>query len=469
MNQSINKLKNGQLIIFNDEEDELQFIEKLSIQYLSIYSCNHIKFNISSKSLISLKINNSYVRTLKFISQLTQLWILELNNVQLKQIKPLSYLHNLRNLSLRGNKLLNIDGIQMMTNLLVLNLSEVQTDVKNFSLLPIKQLSRLIQLNLYSCSVKTTNFLPNNLKLLNISCNSKVDIQSIKDHNLHQLIVDHCQLADIEVICQQKDLVELNLQRNLGIDISFLKNLQKLFKLNLCDFSLTEIGIISELSVLRELELSDNKIENITPIQTLVNLWKLTLNRNNISNIQPLRTLVRMKTLELANNPLTDISALCTMKNLRVLEIYKTNVNSIEPLQELTELTELVLHNNKISDISPLKELKKLKMLDLRQNSVYSLHVLRNHQYVDNFLIKQGTDFDFTKNREKQQSRKNSSLIEMNQQQHILQQMGIINIQSKFKYVRQTCIAQLQQQQYSLIHLTNKLISWIQQTYSWHE
>ncbi|CAL6001136.1 leucine-rich_repeat-containing protein [Hexamita inflata] len=467
MNQSINQLKNGYLKIVNDEEHELQFIEKLNIKFLSIYN-NHIKFNIESKSLYSLIIQNSYVRTLKFISQLTQLWILELNNVQLKQIRPLSNLHNLRNLSLSGNKLLNIDGIQQMTNLLVLNLSEVQTDVKNFSLLPIKQLSRLIQLNLYSCSVKTTNFLPNNLKLLNISCNSKVDIQSIKDHNLHQLIVDHCQLADIEVICLQKNLVELNLKRNLGIDISFLKNLQKLFKLNLCDCNLTEIEILGELSELRELELSDNKIENISPIQTLVKLWKLTLNRNNISNIQPLRTLVCMKTLELANNPLTDISALCTMKNLRILEIYKTNVKSIEPLQELTELTELVLHNNKISDISPLKELKKLKMLDLR-NSVYSLHVLRHHQYVNNFLIQQGTDFDFTKNREKQQSCKNASLIETNQQQHILQQMGKINILSKYKYVRQTCIAQLQQQQYNLIHLTNKLISYIQQIHGMNE
>ncbi|MCP4108807.1 MAG: leucine-rich repeat domain-containing protein, partial [Desulfobacteraceae bacterium] len=177
-----------------------------------------------------------------------------------------------------------------------------------------------------------------------------------------------------------------HLRSNKIPDISALKELKNLTKLELGWNEISDISILKELKSLTVLFLHCNKILNISVLKNLKNLAELILAGNKISDISAVKKLPNLTYLDLESNHISDISALKDLKNLTYLSLFRNEVSDISGLKELKNLVELNLYENKVSDISALEDLKNLKKLNLVYNDVsdiFGLKELKNLEKVD--------------------------------------------------------------------------------------
>ncbi|EDH3593760.1 hypothetical protein GCV60_10475 [Listeria monocytogenes] len=99
-------------------------------------------------------------------------------------------------------------------------------------------------------------------------------------------------------------------------DLSPVKDLKKLYNLQLGDCGISDISSLSNLKTLTHLYLSDNNISDISPLANLTGLVSLTLQNNEISDISSLSKIVRIDLLDLRNNQISDVSPLRNLKQL---------------------------------------------------------------------------------------------------------------------------------------------------------
>jgi Leucine-rich repeat (LRR) protein len=200
------------------------------------------------------------------------------------------------------------------------------------------------------------------------------------------------------------NLQELNLSRNPISDLSELKYLKKLTKLELrtiylhkegeSDLSplseltnlkhldlywnhITDLSPLASLVNLESLDLSHNEINDLTPIANLTNLRKLDLSSNDLRDLSPLAKLTKLTNLYFWENPIEDITVLGNFTYLEVLKIRSTRVKNFDVLGKLGNLTSLSLAYNDVEDHKFLSKLKKLKVLDLSGNDISDISFLR--------------------------------------------------------------------------------------------
>ncbi|EKP7339205.1 InlB B-repeat-containing protein [Listeria monocytogenes] len=104
-------------------------------------------------------------------------------------------------------------------------------------------------------------------------------------------------------------------------DLSPVKDLKKLYNLQLGDCGISDISSLSNLKTLTHLYLSDNNISDISPLVNLTGLVRLTLQNNEISDISSLSKLVRIDLLNLSNNQISDVSPLSKLNGLLTASI----------------------------------------------------------------------------------------------------------------------------------------------------
>jgi len=163
-------------------------------------------------------------------------------------------------------------------------------------------------------------------------------------------------------------ITDLSLGGNEIDDISPLKNLANLRKLNLGGY------------------LGGNHIKNLNPLKKLTSLEELTLNRNQIRDLSPLQNLSNLKVLDLSRNNITNLQPLAKLTSLTELNLWSNRIRDLSPVSGLQKLTELNLNNNLISDISPLKDLKSLEKLWLRHNHIRNFKPVEHLQGIKLFL-----------------------------------------------------------------------------------
>ncbi|RJZ13404.1 Internalin-A [Listeria monocytogenes] len=104
-------------------------------------------------------------------------------------------------------------------------------------------------------------------------------------------------------------------------DLSPVKDLKKLYNLQLGGCGISDISSLSNLKTLTHLYLSDNNISDISPLANLTGLESLTLQNNEISDISSLSKLVRIELLNLSNNQISDVSPLSKLNGLLTASI----------------------------------------------------------------------------------------------------------------------------------------------------
>ncbi len=159
-------------------------------------------------------------------------------------------------------------------------------------------------------------------------------------------------------------------------DLSFLRRLTKLERLNLHGQEVGDITLLSGLTHVKGLDLSSNQVGDISPLTNLTNLKVLDLSSNQITDITPLSNLTNLRGLWLSDNQISGISPLTGLSKLVILDLGGNQVGDISPLSGLTSLWCLFLGSNRIGDVNPLANLTDLRFLTLEHNRIQSISPL---------------------------------------------------------------------------------------------
>lgn len=153
-------------------------------------------------------------------------------------------------------------------------------------------------------------------------------------------------ISDIKLLEKFTNLETLSMQ---GVhfpkkDIpKWMTFLEKLHIMNPSERYMIDLSPLKKLKYLKRLDLMDTSFKDIKTIEALKNLEVLELTATKVSNLKPI----------------------ISLKNLTYLNLSHCSVSDLKPLSSLTNLQELYLYNTKISDLGPLKNLRNLKVLNI--------------------------------------------------------------------------------------------------------
>jgi internalin A len=172
-------------------------------------------------------------------------------------------------------------------------------------------------------------------------------------------------LQDLGAIAKLPQLQRASLVVSPNADLRPLIRLKKLTALRLAYAA--QVAALAQVKTLTELVLTRCPIHELTWIKGLKNLHKLQLNESQIKDVAALRSLTRLIWLDLhGSKQLADISGLSQLKQLKTLYLgHAYPLRDLGPLRSLVELEALRIGNTSVSDLSPLAGLKRLRELDL--------------------------------------------------------------------------------------------------------
>lgn len=347
--KAISKPKGG---IFKEDVTNVQ---NLYLNNKDIESLEGLSYFTNLKNLY---ISGNKVKDLIPIKSLYSLEKINLENNQVEDISDLKGLYNLKELYLRGNKIQNIDSLSNLNNLTNLDLGKNKISKLN----GISNLTRLTYLKLDDNYVDDISYLKNltNLKTLYLSRNDITNYSYVS--SFYDKLID-------------KDF-------NLNYPVSITDaNLNQIIR--------KEIGKPSgdlyykDLTGIRELDLSNASIYNLTGIKHLTSLEKLNLSGIKTSDFSELQYLKSLKELNLNNTTSYNKSFLSSLTKLEKLYLSKANVygSDLTYLKDLVKLTDLDLSDNYISsNLEKLTSLNNLLKLNLKGNSsLTSIEPLKNY------------------------------------------------------------------------------------------
>ena len=339
--------------------------DHLDIKFLDMSDCNMLDDFTPLKKLNNLEqLDISGCRNFKDLSLLNNMPKLKVLNLALTGIEDISNLPDFPDLEVLSLKLLRIKDIDVLA-----------------------KYQKLHDLVLWYCSALT-----------NINVVSGL-------HELRLLDIDSCTgIKSIEPIRNLTKLVYLNLNFLKMEDLSPIQNLINLqtFTMEFSPLALTEqnLSYFEGLTDIRFLGLRNRMIRNLKYFQNMTKMAEMELGGNVINNLTPLENMTEMQILNLStNSTLMDISPLHKMqklqklhlnglsspkggriemlvsdisvaKELKSLKVFESNFNKklkdISPLQYCSQLEEFSVNSCLgIEDITPLRFCKKLTLISV--------------------------------------------------------------------------------------------------------
>lgn len=171
-----------------------------------------------------------------------------------------------------------------------------------------------------------------------------------------------------------------------GIDISKRNKHEKLINLRsitLSDNNVSDISFVEKSKrTLRILTVRNNPIKDISCLKNIYCLRKLDLDTTGVEDISPLAKTGTLHYLRIANSPVTSLNAFVGNRQLEVLSLEYTGVTDLSFLKDLPRLKELTVYADKDVDETVFYELKGLTKLSLSKNLKEKLdepRVLKNN------------------------------------------------------------------------------------------
>ncbi|CAL6013392.1 Conserved_hypothetical protein [Hexamita inflata] len=385
------QVNDGILEIYNNQEiTNLDFIQNLYLYKLQLNKCYNIEQNITNdtikeltfdrcgfQNVLGLKLNNLEILCLR------EEQIDDTQNILIK-MSTSPYFSKLREFELSGH--LSQNDIEMSGQLSTKQLKD-------------KSLSNLVKLTLENNDITNIDVISQliNLEELNLSRNMYINISPIQYlTKLTKLSLESCELTDIQDLSKLTKLIDLNLSLNEGIDISPLSHLTQLVRLDLYCCSLVGIPQQLENSELDYPQFLDNSINKLSLLSSLINLKDLYISSNNIDDINPLYQLVKLTILDISDNIVKDFSVLRKLTNLEVLNMSLNSHADITPLQYLIKLTKLELWHCDLYDVSALRPLINLQKLILSNNYIHDISPLSSLNNLIEIHLKENRITDFS-------------------------------------------------------------------------
>ncbi len=152
-------------------------------------------------------------------------------------------------------------------------------------------------------------------------------------------------------------------------DIKLLEKFTCLQELILIGITYPEKDIPKWIKILAKhgiLNINERFTIDLSPLRKLSKLKKLDLSYAPIKNIKPVKNLINLKELRLIHTFVSDLEPISQLTNLQELNLGGTHVNNLEPIRGIKNLQVLWLYRTPVSDLEPLKGLKNLKTLGLK-------------------------------------------------------------------------------------------------------
>ncbi|CAL6002328.1 leucine-rich_repeat domain-containing protein [Hexamita inflata] len=433
------KIKDSNLEIGNpyggdSEVTNLRFLEKFDIQTLKLHISNEMSVKLRSSLLKELSIFNEreYDQKEKQKQRL---------NMQVDDLE----LENLEVLKLENNKLedYQLYNLAKFKKLHSLDVSKNQVDLTH-----IHMVLGLTILSMRYCSLKNIDLISSlvNLQELNLSGNTSIDLSPLyKIDSLTILSLNKCRLKNIDQIVQLTNLEVLNISDNN---------------------QLQTIDSIRLLVNLKELDISQNKQIDITPLKNLVGLIKLNLSFCALTQLSALKPLTNLQDLDLSYNPNIIITELQYLKKLTHLNLEYCNLVSICVLRPLVNLQELNISKNNIVYLDAhLNEMKKLQTFRVESNLISDFKSLKRLQ-----IIKHPNYNNFDENCQKflnkfnqtepskEEVRQAKQIIRIELQNLKLKEIPHKSLQTAFNNCKQEINATMNNARQSQIQFTAKII-----------
>ncbi len=162
-----------------------------------------------------------------------------------------------------------------------------------------------------------------------------------------------------------------------AIDLSPLKKMSNLQRLQIGRTYIKNIKPLEGLTNLEHISLNGSRISDIEPIKGLKNLQILSLFETNITDLKPIKELTNLQSLNIADTQVTDFQPLAELTNLRDLSLQRTPIIDLEPIKGMTKLLSLIITNCQVHDLEPITGLTNLQQLYLSGTPVSNLEPVK--------------------------------------------------------------------------------------------
>lgn len=209
---------------------------------------------------------------------------------------------------------------------------------------------------------------------------AKIKINEVKSSRSKSLVLSEYKLDGIpEEIAELEWLESLFISFNSIDDISFIRHLPNIKRLDLRGNNITNIDVLTVLKSLEYLDLDNNYIKDIDVIKELQLLETLYISNNNIYSLPDLHKLQSLKIFDISNNHIDNISTISNLKSLHTLKAKNNRICNIGGISNNINLEILNIAINQIIDLSELRGLPNLKHIIFGNNKINDITPLFNH------------------------------------------------------------------------------------------
>jgi len=341
-------------ILKTDKPDKLALHRLGLITELNISGKEEISTLKPVGNLIHLKSINfskTKVTDLSILSDLIELTDINCSYTGVTDLIPLSKLSSLEKLDISGtaisqlpltgcNKLETIkaDSTEIKSLLPIANLKQIKLiyadntklDDESVQLFRVRKPETLV---IYKTAElkKWWNLLNDNWKKIFME-----EVSFDKNPNREQL----GQITAIKV---------LDLKNNSGISsLKPLENLVDLEVLKFSDTDVTDLSAIKDLKSLIKLNCARNPIRSLSPLSGLNKLQSLDCSNTQIDDLEPIQSLTNLEILKVSGTKIKNLNSLEKLHKLKHLEFSSTAVRWLKPIMGLNNLKTIKCYNTKV-------------------------------------------------------------------------------------------------------------------------
>lgn len=265
--------------------DTLAAIDVLALNNLSGIDYTGIEL---LSNLTELELKSNSLSDLSPFSELTQLKKLDLHDNRISDLSPLSKLVALTNLDISHNLVEKLHPLGTLTGLTQLRAHD--NAIRNLA--PLTSMTNLVALDLGSNRIE------------NVSPLAKLT-------KLKQLTLNRNSITEIAAAGKMERLVYLDISDNKVKQLRPLANLKALFLLNASNNPLQSLQPLSTIASLEILRLQTSTFGgDLSPLKSLTKLTRLDAPHSDIRSIDSLANLNALRRLDLSHNRIVDIAPL---------------------------------------------------------------------------------------------------------------------------------------------------------------
>lgn len=230
----------------------------------------------------------------------------------------------------------------------------------------------LKKLSIKDCSVTDISIIGklDYIQYVNLKGNNIYDLSGlIESVTLTEIILDNNYISDIEPLGHIVQLESLSIaNNNISSLPDDLKNLDKLFYLNISENRLIDITNLNGLNSLVELNVAGNKLSSSPQMKNLSQLQNLNLSNNAFIELDTLGNLPQIEELYISRNYLSSLEFLEQYPQIKKVDLSYNEFSSLDGILQCKELEYLNIRGTKIEDVSCLKELENFNSIYVDEN-----------------------------------------------------------------------------------------------------